>query len=156
MKNIVCILVLVLLVASVGTAHMIKGDRHEEGHDYPDNRMEGYNLFGWGMHGPSAPDYECGHGSYGNMGHHGMMPGMMMPGMMGYGMGPGMWGYDANRYDKFLDDTVGMRRSLNNMQFDHSEALRNRDVKRDDLIKMEKEMLELQIKIKERLWNRTD
>jgi len=71
-------------------------------------------------------------------------------------MSPGMWGYDSNRYDKFLNDTVDLRRALHNRRFDYNEALRNREVKHDDLIKMEKEMLELQMKIKEKWWNRTD
>ena len=132
---------------------MIKDDRHENADDYPDNRIEGYKYFEWGMYGPGAPGYGCEHGSYG---YSGIMPGMMMPGMMGYGMGPGIWEYDADRYEKYMDDTVEMRRALNNMQFDYSEALRNRDVKHDDLIKMETEVLELQMKIKEKWWNRTD
>jgi len=74
---------------------------------------------------------------------------------MGYITGPGMWGYDANRYNQFLNDTVDLRRELHNRQFDYKEALENRDVTNDDLIRMEKEMLELQMKIYEKWWNRT-
>jgi hypothetical protein len=137
MRQIVFIILIVLLISSVGTAHMIKEDRHEGGQDYPDNRMAGYEFLGWGTYGPGA-GYGVG------------------PGMMGFGMGSGMWGYDANSYDKFLNNSVDLRRELNNRQFDYNEALRNRDVKSDDLIKLEKEMMELQMKIKEKWWNRTE
>jgi len=136
MRQIIFILLSIILIASVGTAHMIKEERHERGQGYTDNRMAGYEFLGWGMRG-AGRGYGVG------------------PGMMGYGMGPGMWGYDANRYDKFLNDTVDMRREFNTRQFDYNEALRNRNINSNDLIKMEKEMLELQIKIKEKWWNNT-
>ncbi len=150
MRQTIFIMVIVFLVGSVEAGHMIKSDRQEGGHDYPDNRMERSSYFRWGIHLPGIPGYGCWNGSYNNMEHG------MMPGMMGYGMGPGMWGYDANRNEKFLKDTVDMRRELHNRQFDYNEALRNRDIQHDDLIKMEKEIRELQMKIKETWWNRTD
>ena len=156
MKHIIFIVLIALISTSLEAAHMIKTDRNESGHDYPDNRIEGYKYFGWGMRGPGDPGYRCGHYSYDDMGYYGMMPGLMMPGMAGYGMGPGMWGYDAGRHYNFMDDTVEIRRDLLTLQFDYNEALRNRDIKRDDLIKMETEILELQMKIKEKWWNRTD
>ncbi|UCH81097.1 MAG: hypothetical protein JSW20_00410 [Nitrospiraceae bacterium] len=156
MKKVMFITLIILLFVSAGMAHMMKEDRYEGRHDFPDNRMEGYKFFGWGMHGPQTPDCGCGHEMMsheycGTMGHQGMLPGMM-----GYGMGPGMGGFDADRYDTFMRDTIDMRREFHNREFDYNEALRNRDVKHDDLIKMEKEMLELQMKIREKWWNRTD
>lgn len=151
MRYIIFIMLIVFLVGSVEAGHMIKSDRHEGGHDYHDNRMEGYKYFRWGMHWLGIPGYGCGYGSYNNMELQGIMPGMM-----GYGMGPGMWGYDAKRNEKFLQDTVDIRRELLNRQFDYNEALRHRDVKHDDIIKMEKGILELQMTIKEKWWNRID
>ncbi len=151
MRNIVFTVFLLLLCSSVEAAHMIKDNRHESERNYPDNRMTGYEFLGWGFYGPGAPGYGCEHGGYGNMGHHGMMPGMT-----GYGMGPGMWGYDADRNDKFMHDTAEMRKELHIRQFDYNEALRNRDLNHNDLIKMETEILELQMKIREKWWNRID
>jgi len=136
MRYVVFITAIVLLAVSAETAHMLKDDRHGRGQGY-DNRMRGYEFLGWGMHGPWGS-------GYGNCGE------------MGYGIGPGMLGYDAARYDKFLNDTVDLRREFNIRQFDYDEALRNRNVKSDELIRMEKEMLELQMKIEEKWWNMTD
>jgi hypothetical protein len=151
MRNTVFIMFFVFLIGSVEAGHMIMSDRDEGGREYPDNRMEGYKYFRWGMHLPGFPGYGCGYGSYSNMEYQGIMPGLM-----DYGIGPEMWGYGANRNEKFLEDTVDLRRELLNRKFDYNEALRNRDAKHDDMIKMEKEILELQMKIKETWWNRTD
>jgi hypothetical protein len=151
MRHTVFMMFFVFLVGSVEAGHMIMSDRHDGGRDYTDNRMEGYKYFRWGMHLPDIPGYGCGDGSYSNMEHQGMTSGMR-----GYGIGPEMWGYGATRNEKFLEDTVDIRRELHNRQFDYNEALRNRDVKHDDIIKMEKGILELQMTIKEKWWNRID
>lgn len=106
-----------------------------------------------------------GEGMMGNMGGYGMGPGMM-GGMMGQGhmggygmMGPGMmggYGYGSMGYDpeaykkyqeeyqKYLDDTAGLRKKLHNKKFEYFEAMRNPETKRDDIIKLEKELRDLQ------------
>jgi hypothetical protein len=115
-------------------------------------------------------------GSYGygyGMGpgrHHGwgMGPGMMGrgygmgPGMMGpeYGVGPGMMygergmgpgrGYGYGRSEecqKYLDETSDLRKQLHTKRFEYSEALRNPKTKPESLVKLEKEIYELQDKI---------
>ena len=160
MRYIVFLLMIFCILATAESAHMIKDNEHKGRQDYPDNRRAGYEFLGWGMYGSGPMGYGIapgmtGYDGCGMMGNRGMM-GYGGPGMMGYGMGPGMWGYDADRFDTYLNDTVDLRRELINRQFDYSEALRNRDMRSDDLIKMETEMLELQLKIKEKCWNRTD
>jgi hypothetical protein len=95
---------------------------------------------GWGGYGP------------GMMGGYGMGPGY--GGGYGYGMGPGMmgpgWrqGYGLNEEcQKYLDETAGMRKELNNKRFEYFEAMRNPKTKPEELTRLEKEVWELQQKI---------
>jgi hypothetical protein len=113
--------------------------------------MGGYGMhpcmMGGGMMGSHM-------GGYGMMGGH--MGGMMGQGMMG-GYGYGSRAYDPEAYEKYqkeyqkyLDDTAGLRKKLHNKQFEYSEAARNRGTKRETLMKLEKEMRDLQWKIYEK------
>jgi hypothetical protein len=118
---------------------------------------------GYGMGGMMMGPGMMGYGGCGNMGYGGY--GMMRPGMMGYGgqgmmghhqtmhggygMGPGMMGYggqgyNAEAYQKFMDETLELRKKMHTKKFEYSEALRNPKTTREDIIKMEKEFQELQ------------
>jgi hypothetical protein len=91
--------------------------------------------------------YGMGHGMRGGYGY-GMGPGMMG----GYGMGYGMMGgciHDEER-QKFLDETVDLRRELHNKKFDYFEALRKSDTKPEAISKLKEEIRELQKKIYEK------
>ena len=84
----------------------------------------------------------------GRMGRHGMTG----QGMMGYGMDPGMmWGYKAETYKKFLNDTAALRKELHNKKFEYFEALRNPKTKPETITKFEKEIRALQDKIYKKL-----
>jgi hypothetical protein len=133
------------------------------------------HMGGYGMKSPGMMGYgECGMMGSGHMGGYGMMRqghmggyGMMgqghMGGMMGSG-GYGMRGYDAEdykkyqenynknqeEYQKFLDATSSLRKKLHNKKFDYSEAIRNPDTKRGTMLKIEKEILDLQWQIYEK------
>ena len=100
---------------------------------------------------------------------------MMNPGMMGYGscdmmgglvgggMGSGMMGHhqtmhgsgstgmmgevSSEEQQKFLNDTVDLRKQLMMKRFDYHEASRNPETKPDVFKKIEKDMWELQKKI---------
>jgi hypothetical protein len=75
---------------------------------------------------------------------------MMGRGMMGgYGMGPGKMGhgYYGKQNQKFLDETVDLRRELHNKRFDYFETVRNPDAERETVLKIEKEIWELQKKV---------
>ncbi len=102
---------------------------------------------GHGMMGGTGPGMMCGMGP-------GMMGGMG-PGMMG-GMGPGMMGYGTQGaytpevYQKFMDDTADARRKLHNKKFEFFEAQRNPASSRDIILKIEKEMHDLQWEIYEK------
>ena len=84
-----------------------------------------------------------------------MMKGMeKMPGPMGC---KGMMGralmqrMSDEQRAKFLNDTVDLRRQMVVKRFDYREALRNPETTPEDLAKIEKDMLELRIKMLDRL-----
>jgi hypothetical protein len=89
-------------------------------------------------------------GNYmGQRGGYGMGPGMMGQGMMGRGMmGQGMMGRgyhsQSPECQKFYDETVGIRKELNNKRFEYFEAARNPKTTGEALTKLEKEVRELQ------------
>lgn len=120
--------------------------------------MMGPSMMGRGMMGPGM----MGHGMPGmGMMGPGMM-GMMHGGGMGYGMGtgmmhgmgmmgPGMMGYgNVEAYQKFLNETVDLRKELHNKKFEYFEALRNPKTKTETITKLEKGIQELQSKIYEK------
>jgi hypothetical protein len=126
--------------------------------------------YGYGM-GPGMMGggygYGMGPGMMGGNYGYGMGPGMM-GGNYGYGMGPGMRNYsygpnNGSRYgnrwygwqqpkqvQKFLDQTVDLRRKLNDKEFDYREALRNPKTSPESLAKIEKEITDLRIQISEK------
>jgi len=128
---------------------------------YGGSGMMGYS--GYGMMGPGA----MGYGGNAMMGHHQMMHGMgsgmmgygmglgMMGGggcgMMGYGMGPGMMrGYASNAYEKFMNDTKDLRKKLHDKKFEYYEAVRQPDITREDVSKIEKEMWKIKKNINDK------
>ncbi|SHH96699.1 hypothetical protein [Desulfofustis glycolicus] len=112
----------------------------------------------WGMRGNGG--HMMG-GNYGMM-QHGMMGGgqpMMGPGMMGgfggYGdcprataFGDGQW--TSESHQKFLDDTVELRKEINDTQFAYQEARRNPNTTREQLVSIEKELIDLRSQLQER------
>lgn len=162
MKKIFAIMLLTLCFAVSYTyadmyGHMMKsrdGDKDDDNYSY--YRMRGRGMMGRGM---------MGYGGYGMMGAgmmgYGGQCGMMGPGMMGYGghmgammgpgmMGRGMWGYDQEEYEKYMDDTVDLRKKLHDKRFEFFETIRKRDVKRKTIMNLEKEMRDLQWQIYEK------
>jgi hypothetical protein len=112
--------------------------------------MMGYGgqMMGRGMQG-------CGMGQ-GMMGYGGHMRGYGMgSSMMGYGMGQGKMGHcgmmgnygSSEEYNSFLDETRSLRKELHMKKFEYSEALRNPDTKRENIIEIENGMRELQNQI---------
>lgn len=144
MKKIILITFLIVgLLAAYGFAQMGQG-----------------NMMGQGMMGgqnqqqPAGPpygggNYPCpqmmGPGMMGQMGDYGMM------GRMGGMMGPG---YGMQRsdpaYQKYLNDTTELRKKLHDKKFEYFEAARKPDAKRESLMKLEKEILDLQWDIYEK------
>lgn len=102
--------------------------------------MMGPGMMGGGMMGRGMMG-----GGMGMMG-----PGMMGPGMMGYGMGSGGGYGDPEKYNKFLDDTVDLRKKIQDKTFEYYEAMRNPKTTMGSLAKKEKEINELQQKLYEK------
>jgi mono/diheme cytochrome c family protein len=108
----------------------------------------GPGMMGGGMMG----GYGMGPGMMGGgmMGGYGMGPGMMGRGMMGGGMmGRGMMGgyNQSEECQKFLDETAGLRKELHEKRFEYSEAYRNPKTTPETIVKLEREILDLQKKI---------
>ncbi len=145
---------------------MMGGPGYGETKDFKTNQ---YQKMGQGMMGYGMGFGECGMMGQGNMGGYGMMGRGHMGGMMGGGhmggmMGPGMMGgghmgsagYGASEaspeaykkyqeeYQKYMDDTTGLRKKLHNKKFDYFEAARNSKTTRGELLKIEKEIRDLQ------------
>lgn len=77
------------------------------------------------------------------------------PGMMGgygmMGMGQGMMNVYNPKMQKFLDETRDLRKELNMKQFDYMEALRNPKTAPGILQKLQKEILDLTVKLYEKM-----
>lgn len=119
---------------------------------------------GMGM-GPGMMDGGMGMGPGMMGGGMGMGPGMMHrgmgmgPGMMHRGMGLGcgmkdsmLGNLDPEDQQKYLDATKQLRKKLNDKQFEYSEAARNAKTSKADLVKMRKELWEMQHEIQEKAW----
>jgi len=111
---------------------------------------------GWGgQTGYGYGGYMMGPGMMGSgYGGYMMGPGMMGPGYGGYMMGPGygghMYGYTSGDNQKFLDETAGLRKELNEKQFEYAEAVRNPKTDEKTIAKLQKEITDLQDKITEK------
>lgn len=117
------------------------------------------NRWGGHMGGAGYGGYMMGSG-YG--GH------MMGPGYGGHMMGQGMMGgyggaydcpaasqfgqdrWDSAEHQRFLEDTVGLRKDLNDKRFAYGEALRDPDTSRDQLAALEKEIFDIEKQIQEK------
>jgi len=64
--------------------------------------------------------------------------------MMGPGYGGHMRGWTGGYDQKFLDETVEVRKELHDKQFEYSEAIRNPNTKPETITKLEREITELQ------------
>lgn len=73
---------------------------------------------------------------------------MMGPGYGGHMMGPGARGYAPDQ--KFLEETADLRKDLHNRKFEYFEARRNPGTSDETMKKLEKEIYDLQTKIREK------
>ena len=99
-----------------------------------------------------------GHGGHMMGGGYGMMgPGMMgsYDGNGGYGGCPvatqfGRNGWNSENHQKFLEDTVGLRKEMNDKGFEYMEAQRNPKTTREQLIVLKKDMIDIRAKLQEK------
>ena len=74
--------------------------------------------------------------------------GMMGPGYGGQMMGPGARGYAPDQ--KFLEETADLRKDLHNKKFEYFEARRNPETNEEAMKKLEKDIYDLQTKLREK------
>lgn len=109
-------------------------------------------------YGGRGNGYHMGGSGYGMMG-----PGMMGPGgygMMGNYVGNGGWGnydcpgagrfgqgsWNSDEHQKFLEETSGLRKELNNKRFEYNEAVRS-SASSEQLASLEKEIIDIRTQI---------
>ena len=119
------------------------------------------NGWGGGWHGQMRGPEMMGGGYGGQMMGPGMMGGyggqMMGPGARGGNFGScpcGAWfgqNYQSNdAYQKFIEDTVDLRKELNSKQFEYSEMMRNPNANREEIGSLEREIIDLQQQLQEK------
>lgn len=130
MRKILVLTAAVLLLASLAGAQMMGPGMMAPQQPRGWGWGPGYGMGCWGMMAP------------GMMMPHGMMgPGMMAPGMMGGGM---MWYWlQRPQVQKFLDETVELRKELMLKRFEYFEALRNPDTPAEKLGQLQRDLLKL-------------
>lgn len=123
-----------LLIAGLATTGMVWA------HGNGGNGMmgSGYGMMGHGMMG----------GGYGMMGHR--MTGHGMMGGVGQYNCPMAAGVDNTEYQKFLDDTSGLRKQIHDKRFDYMEAQRNPNTTQEQLGALEKEIYDLQSQLRDK------
>ena len=142
MKKILIATVLAIGLATAGSYAYSQGN--ENGSGYGMMSGGGYGMMsggGYGMMGGGYGGYGMGPGmmySYGDNGG-----GYNHRGATGFGQN----GWSSEQYQKFMNDTVDLRKEMNNKRFEYQEALRNPKTTRQQLSKMEKEMIDLRDKI---------
>jgi hypothetical protein len=152
---IVFLAVLCLSIAVVADAqkrHWRGGGEDYNYCPYCGAQLGGGEGYGYGAgHGTMHRGYDMGPG----MMHRGYDTG---PGMMERGYGPGMMERGVGRYEyrqseecqKFLKDTVDLRKQLHTKRFEYSEAYRDPKTTSEQLSKLGKEIDDLQGKIDEK------
>ena len=102
----------------------------------------GFNMMGYGGH--------MG-GGYGMMGPN-MMGGNFGNGGYGACTGPG-WNsqnsWNSEKHQKFLKDSVELRKEMNEKRFEYWEAQRNPDTTKEQFSKLEKDMTDIHTKLGE-------
>ena len=127
MKKILIATVLAVGLASAGFVYA-HGGSYGGGYDMMGG--SGYGMMGGGGYG-MGPGMMYGDGGYG------------CPGAAGYGQN----GWNSENNQKFLADTVQLRKEMNDKRFEYQEALRNPKTTREQLSTLEKGMIDLRTKL---------
>ena len=130
-----------------GQSQQQTGEASDGSGYYPCQQMMGGGMMGQG------------HMGGGMMGQGHMGGGMMGRGHMGGGM-MGGYGYRGDdpeafkkyqdEYQKYMNDTKDLRKTLHNRMFEYKEALRDPATTRKSLLKLEKEMMDLKWELYEK------
>ncbi len=148
MRSIFIMIVVLAFAVPMSHAQMKQGDKtmHEMMEDLQEGEASEMPMM--------APGYGGGMmGRGGQMMGQGMMGdcGMIGKGYGGHRKGMEMMFETDEEYQKHLNDTADIRKEINNKEFDYREALRDPNTSREALIRLKKEMLELKVKMYDRM-----
>lgn len=138
-----------IIIASVLVVGLAAGFAFAHNNDFGRGGYGGHMMGGgYGMMGPGMMG-----GNYGMMGQ-GMMGGYG-GGNGSYGDCPGAsWfgqdGWNSEPHQKFLEDTVGLRKEMNDKTFEFREAQRNPNTTREQLATIQKEMIDIRTKLQDK------
>ena len=122
-----------IIIASVLIVGLAAGFAYSHGNGragYGNNMMgSGYGMMGggngmMGSNGGEGTYYDC-------------------PGAASFGQG----GWNGESHQKFLEETVDLRKEMNDKRFDYMEAQRNPNTSREQLAEIEKEIIDLRTKL---------
>lgn len=122
-----------IIIASVLIVGLAAGFAYSHG-----NRSAGYgnNMMGGG--------YGMMGGGYGMMGGGGGEGNYYdCPGAAAFGQG----GWNSEPHQKFLEETVDLRKEMNDKRFDYMEAQRNPNTTREQLAEIEKEIIDIRTQL---------
>lgn len=125
---------MIAVLCSTGSA--LAGEEMKEHHTADQGMMHHPCVKEHAMEGQEMKEHPC-------MKEHAMGPGMMM--------GPGMTGFSSEEnYQKFLNETKDLRKTLLNKKFDYYEEIRGSERDDEAVRKIETEILEIQKKLAEK------
>ncbi len=129
-----------IIIASVLIVGLAAGFAYSHG-----NGRAGFgnNMMGssYGMMGGGNGMMGGGNGMMGGNGGEGNY--YDCPGAASFGQG----GWNSEPHQKFLEETVGLRKEMNDKRFDYMEAQRNPNTSREQLAEIEKEIIDLRTQL---------
>jgi hypothetical protein len=136
-----------IIIASVLIVGLAAGFAYSHGNGragYGNNMMgSSYGMMGGGNGMMGRGNGMMG-GGYGMMGGNGGEGNYYdCPGAASFGQG----GWNSEPHQKFLEETVGLRKEMNDKRFDYMEAQRNPNTSREQLAEIEKEMIDLRTQL---------
>lgn len=136
-----------IIIASVLIVGLAAGVAYSHGNGragYGNHMMgSGYGMMGGG-NGMMGGGYGMMGGGNGMMGGNGVGGNYNdCPGVTSSGQG----GWNSETQQKFLDETVDLRKEMNDKRFAYMEAQRNPNTSREQLAELEKEMIDLRTKL---------
>lgn len=133
-----------IIIASVLVVGLAAGFAYAHNNDFGRGGYGGHMMGGgYGMMGPGMMG-----GNYGMMGGYGGSKGSYgdCPGASWFGQD----GWNSEPHQKFLEDTVGLRKELNDKAFEFGEAQRNPNTTREQLATIQKEMIDIRTKLQDK------
>lgn len=128
-----------IIIASVLIVGLAAGVAYSHGNwggGYGNHMMgSGYGMMGGGYGGMMGPGMIAGKGYYNDC-----------PGAASFNQN----NWNSESHQKFLDDTAGLRKEMNDKSFEYREAQRNPNTTMEQLSALEKDMIDIRTKLQEK------